>query len=149
MAAWRHVRIVWRAVLLLVLQVTLDTLYCSPEMAHVLRGMLHTSQASHLDCTMSVAVDCGYGYYTTYQAWLYADQCLVTESATRGFHASIFSAAYASGSAARQCVTGYYAEYRGYILAENTNAKNNGNVADYNPAVSDAFGNHNGSITWS
>jgi len=108
----------------------------------------YVAQASQIDPRFSVAVDCGYGYYTTYQGWMFADQALSTECATQGFHASIMAAAYVGGCCARQCTTGYYAQGRGYLYAINTNAKNNGNGADYNPAVSDVWGNNNGSITW-
>lgn len=68
---------------------------------------------------------------------------------TRAFHALDLGYMGCSFATARQNGTAYFAENRGYLVAVVTNANNNGNAVNYNPAVSDVFGNRNGSITWS
>ncbi len=84
----------------------------------------------------------------------YGDQIAATEVKTAncaaGFQAQYMAHVYLASAWARQ-TTGiaYYAGQRGYIYAPSTNANNNGNGTDYSPAVSDTFGNNNGSITWS
>lgn len=67
-----------------------------------------------------------------------------------GFQVQQLSWAYLANGVARQNTNvGYYAGFRGYIQATTADANNNGNAADYSPAVSDAWGNSNGSVTWS
>jgi len=97
----------------------------------------------------AIAVDCDYGFQAYYFSYMFCTWSIAVNSATRGYHAIDFSFLMANRATARQCVTGYYGGGRGYINAGNTNANNNGNGADYNPAISDAWGNSNASITWS
>ena len=93
-----------------------------------------------VDCTRGVwASHFGLGYYY----YFIASHC------TAGAYGESFSLVYAAVGTCRQCTTGYYASQRAYVNASASNVNNNGNGADYNPAISDAWGNNNGSITWS
>jgi len=96
-----------------------------------------------------VCVDCTSGVWAATFSLGYYHQVIATHC-TFGVYSNTFAYAHAYAGTCRQCTTGYYAEYRGYILATQTNVNNNNPAGvDYNPAVSDAWGNSNASITWS
>jgi hypothetical protein len=73
----------------------------------------------------------------------------ISVNSTTAYLGQLFGYLHAQAATARQNTTGYYCATRGYLYAPNTALNNNGNGTDYNPAVSDTFGNSNGSITWS
>lgn len=89
-----------------------------------------------------------YGFNVADYAGLSAAYAQVI-ACVNGFNIMQFSFAYLPSAVARQNTVGYYAGFRGYVQATNTNANNNANFTNYSPAVSDAWGNNNGSITWS
>lgn len=89
-----------------------------------------------------------HGYYCLGFSFIDARSCIVT-SANRAYYSNDFSWLDADHATARQNTVGYYASNGSAMDATNTNAQNNGNGADYSPAVSNAFGNNNGFITWS
>ena len=105
--------------------------------------------AAQIIASYAVAVACAYGFYSRTFSHLNAQYGIATECTTAGYYSWEMANLYAYSATARQCTTGYYGYYRAYIYGLLTNANNNGNGADYNPAVSDAWGNSNASITWS
>lgn len=96
----------------------------------------------------AIAVGCTTGFYCQTQSYIQAFACIAV-NATAGFYCQRFSMLFGFDGTARQNTTGYHGLTRGYIEATNSNAQNNGNGTNYNPAVSDTFGNSNASITWS
>lgn len=96
----------------------------------------------------TVAVGCVTGFWCQTLSFLQA-YAAIAVNATSGFYCQLMGFMYAEQATARQDTTGYHGLSRGYIYATSTNAQNNGNGTNYNPAVSDVFGNSNGSITWS
>lgn len=114
-------------------------------------GSTHAARATsaaQVILNYGVSVACTTGFSCAFFGFFFGTRMIAVE-ATTGFTATHFSYLYAGFGTARQNTTGYFAGQRGYTYAAATNANNNGNGADYNPAVSDAFGNNNGSITWS
>ncbi len=114
-------------------------------------GSTHAARATsaaQVILNYGVSVACTTGFSCAFFGFFFGTRMTAVE-ATTGFTATHFSYLYAGFGTARQDTTGYYAGQRGYLYAAASNVNNNGNGADYNPAVSDAFGNNNGSITWS
>lgn len=104
--------------------------------------------AGELMCTYATANDCsGAGFRSMEQSYTYARWCIAVNQAIYGFFAEQFANLYCRYATARQCVnTGYYANRKSLLWAQNTNALNNGNGADYNPlpGVIPGYGNGNG-----
>ncbi|MHA2066801.1 MAG: hypothetical protein ACXABY_20720, partial [Candidatus Thorarchaeota archaeon] len=96
----------------------------------------------------SAAINCTQGYYSQTNSYVGAQYTTVS-TATTGYLCQLFSNISAIGGTVRYGTTGYHCLYRGYIYAPSTNVNNYGNTTNYNPAVTDTFGNGNGSITWS
>ena len=87
----------------------------------------HASQFAFMNTNLSAAVDC-----------------------TTGFNAETGVTLTATNCTARHCGTGYRSVNHSMVSAASTNANNNGNGADYNPAVSGDPPSNNGSmIVWS
>jgi len=86
----------------------------------------------------------------SFSSIIYCSTATVADVDVDGFQAMAMGFLGAWDCTARQCGgNAYYAGQRGYVAATSTNAQNNGNGTNYSPAASDAFGNNNGSITWS
>ena len=90
-----------------------------------------------------------YGFRTQAFSYLQAYKSIAANAVTHGYNAGMFAFLFAVWATTRQNAAGFYANERAYIKALNTNAIANNIGANYNPAVSDVFGNSNGSITWS
>lgn len=95
-----------------------------------------------------VCVDCTRGVWASTFSLGYYYQ-VIASHCTVGVYSEQFSLVSANYATCRQCTTGYYAGQRAYVSTLLSNVNNNGNGADYNPAISDAWGNNNGSIAWS
>jgi len=108
----------------------------------------YVAQASQVDVRYSVAVHCTTGYYCYGMSWMYAYRAVASTCTTYDYRAVVSGAIYAVESIARLGGTGYWAGQQGYILATTTNA-NNTATTPYNPTPTDAWGNNNGSITFS
>jgi hypothetical protein len=88
------------------------------------------------------------GFVTYSMSLLDVRNCIAVNH-VRGYDDTGFSHMPADSATARQCTEGYRATGGAWTQATNTNANNNGNGTDYNPAVSDTLGNNNAWITWS
>jgi hypothetical protein len=111
-------------------------------------GGFFVASVASINATNSVAVGAAKGYWVKTSGALVSGNC-VAVNCTQGYRSQVLASMSATAATARQCTTGYYTFRRGYILATSTSANNNGNGTNYNPAVSDVFGNNNASITWS
>ena len=111
----------------------------------------NASTIASIRCNYGVA--CGqsqYGFQVANMSVIRAAKPTAINIGSRGYYAATLSLLYATNGTARQCTnTGYHAWGQSLIYATGTNANNNGNGANYNPAVSCAAGNCNAVIYWS
>jgi hypothetical protein len=107
-----------------------------------------SNDAGQIRSLYTVSVGDTFGFFTQNTSYLRASNSIAVNT-TNGYTCQLFSNMYVDTATARQNTIGYYCASRGYLYAVSTNANNNGNGTNYNPAVSDVFGNSNGSITWS
>ena len=95
------------------------------------------------------AWDCNRGAYATGFCSVNITR-LAMINCTSGAYATRQTLVIANEAAAAACTTGYYAEKGGYIDAPDSDAENQGNGTDYNPAPGgipgSAQGNHYGTI---
>jgi hypothetical protein len=134
-------------------------------------GFVATESYSAIDCSGGAisAWDGSQGYRANVAASIVADasvsvapvtgyraqnfsyikaQNAVGVNCTTAFDVQIFSNLETFQAYARQNTTGYKAVSFSFIRALVTNAKNNGNATDYNPAVSGTHGNNGAMIQW-
>jgi hypothetical protein len=104
-----------------------------------------TTHSSVAKVQYVVVVNCTYGCYGGTFSLLHAPYGIYVNG-TYGVFVTNFAHIYADNGTARQDTnTGYYAQYMSFIRGVSTNANNNGNGADYNPAPGipgSAQGNH-------
>ena len=105
------------------------------------------SNGAMIDVRDAVMVQCVRGVRAVYFSLVYGYRTIVVRGTTYGYEAVGGSShLYLSVATARQCGTGYIAQLMSSIMADGTNANNNGNGTDYNPAPGafpgSAQGNH-------
>lgn len=105
------------------------------------------NNSSSIIATSSVCVGSTIGYRG--QLFSFANLAnAVSVNCTTAFDALIFTEMDTFQTYARQNTTGYKAQSFSFIRALSTNAKNNGNGTDYNPAASGVHGNNGSMIQW-
>jgi len=114
------------------------------------RGYMASNSAFIL-AYWSYAISCAaFGYHSSQFAFMNTYESAAIDCGTYGFNADTGVTFAASNCTARFCGTGYRSSTHSIMLAGNTNLNNNGNGADYNPAVSgDPPSNGGSMIIWS
>jgi hypothetical protein len=106
------------------------------------------SDVGGADLAYAAAVDFAtFGFNVQVNAVMRAERSIASTGGT-GYDARDLSLLYCHTSSSRYNTNGYVAQRRAYIYAANVADLAYGNTTDYNPAVTDTFGNSNASITW-